>query len=342
MKTFLRDMLALATAGALAVLSENSLAQDKPQPPLSEVVSAQSDPQPLSLEKLAEKAFLENSFRESAQFYTRAIRMDPRRSSLYVGRAQALEMIQLPKKAVEDYERALELDPDNYRAMEGLAGMLEREGKQIERAVALYEQALSRDPRSEWKENLAVWIRMLESRLRPVDSYPAALWREGNKKALDGKASEAEMLYTKAVALDPLFYHAYFRRAQVRIAQEDMNGALNDLNAAVELSPELRGALLQRGLIHERLGNGDQAMDDFKRASEIDSRDPYAHYHLGRLSETTGLYVEALYAYKNALELKPKPELRSLLTLRMAVVAGPARPALQERSGIRKMLKDLW
>ncbi len=342
MNTLLKDMFTLAAAIALAVLPGISFAQDEPRRTLVELASAQSDPEVFNLEKLAEKAFLENRFRESAQFYSQAARKAPRLSSLYLGRATALEMLKRPKKAVQDYEKALELDPGNYRAMEGLAGMLEREGKEIERAISLYELALERDPRSEWKESLAVWIKMLQSRLRPVDSSPLALWREGNRKALDGKASQAEMLYTEAIALNPLFYHAYYRRGLVRIAQDNLNGALNDLDATVGLSPELRGALIQRGLIHEHLGNTDQAMDDFLRASETDSRDPFAHYHLGRLYETKGLYVEALDSYQQALKLKPKPELRSLLSRRMAMISGPVRLALQERSRIRKMLKDLW
>jgi len=342
MKTIFKDTLALVTVIALATLAGTSLAQVQPAVPQLEGVSPQSDLEVLSLEKLAEKALLESRFQESVQLYSRTAGMAPRRSSLYTGRAMALEMLNRPTKAAEDYERVLKLDPDNYQAMEALAGILEREGKEIERAITLYQQALERDPRSEWKENLAVWTRMLQSRLRPEDSSPVALWKQGNKKARDGKASEAEAFYAKTIALDPLFYQAYFRRGLVRAEQGNLQGALKDLDATVGLSPELRGALIQRGLIHERLGNEERALEDFMRASEVDSRDPIAHCHHGRLSEKRGLYVEALDSYEQALKLKPKPELRNWLQQRMTVVRDPVKLAVQRKSKIRKMLKELW
>ncbi len=363
MKTFLKDTLFFITLIAIATLADNSLAQAPPLPKVledaitiletperltvpaptgEEEVSASSNREVIDLENLAEKAFVESRFQDAVELYSRATVKAPSRSSLYLGRAMAHEMLKRPKKAVEDYERALKLDSDNYRAMEGLAGILEREGKDIGRAIILYDQALARDPRSVWKENLTVWIRMLQSRLRGSDSSPIALWKQGNRKAQEGKASEALALYTKAIALDPLFYQAYYRRGLVRVEQGDLKGALKDLDATVGLSPELRGALMQRGLIHEHLGNDEQALEDLMRAAEIDSRDPFAHYHLGRLSEKHGLYVDASYSYKQALKLKPKPELRNRLQHRMAVVRGPVKLALQQRSRIRRIMKELW
>lgn len=363
MKTFRKGIFALVAVISFAIPEGTSLAQDPPRSPLlegaimikrnpdrltsprpagEEQLTAQTDAEVLDLEKRAEEAFLENRFQDSVKIYTQAIGKALDRSSLYFGRAMALEMLRRPKKAVEDYERALKLDPDNYWAMEGLAGILEREGRDIGRAIILYDRALARDPRSEWKENLAVWIKMLQSRLRLPDSSPIALWKQGNREAQEGKASEALALYTKAIALDPLFYQAYYRRGLVRVEQGDLKGALKDLDATVGLSPELRGALIQRGLIHEHLGNDEQALEDLMRAAEIDSRDPFAHYHLGRLSEKHGLYVDASYSYKQALKLKPKPELRNRLQHRMAVVRNPVKLALQQRSRIRRIMKELW
>ncbi|MDQ7781805.1 MAG: tetratricopeptide repeat protein [Desulfomonilaceae bacterium] len=342
MKTFLRHFLAPTIAIVMAAPAGTASAQGPDPSSGLEAVLARSDPGVLSLEKQAEQAFLERRFQDSVLIYSSAASKAPDRSSLYLGRAMALEMLKRPKKAVEDYERALALDPDNYMAMEGLAGILEREGREIERAIALYRQALERDPRDEWKENLAVWIKMLESRLRPTESSLVALWKRGNEHALRGKVSEAIESYTKAIALNPLFYQAYFRRGLLRMEQGDLNAALKDMDATVGLSPELRGALIQRGGIHELMGNEERALEDFRRASEFDSRDPFTHYHYGRLSEKQGLYVEAWESYQQAIKLKPKPELRGRLQQRMDRLRGPVKSAMQQKLEIRKMLKELW
>lgn len=295
-----------------------------------------------NFEKLADEAYLENRFVQAVSLYSLAIRKAPEQSSLYLGRGMSYEMTRRPKKAAKDYRIAIGLDPDNYRAMENLAGMYEREEKTVLNAIALYKNALSLDPRPEWKENLPVWIKMLASRQRPEGSSHIALWQRGNKLATKGNNLSALPLYTQAINISPMFYVAYYSRGLSRLATGDLRGALADLDTAAEFSPELRGALLQRGLIHEQLGNQKRALEDFKRASRADSRDPSVHYHLGRMLAQQGHYVKAYQAYLEALRWKPKSKLRDEIRLRMAAIRGPVRLAVKQRYRIRKILKELW
>jgi tetratricopeptide (TPR) repeat protein len=342
MKDLIVHILVACTVIAMVSPVETPVAQGLASVASLEDLLSKSAPQLGNLEQRAEKAFLENRFSEAVSLYSQAIRLAPKQSSLYLARGMSYEMVRRPKKAVKDYRKAIGLDPGNYRAMENLAGMYEREEKTVLNAIALYKSALRLDPRPEWKENLQVWIKMLESRQRPEDSSHLTLWQKGNELAAKGKNLEALPLYTQAININPLFYVSYYSRGMSRLATGDLKGALADFDIAADFSPELRGALVQRGLIHERLGNKDRASADFKRASQADSRDPSAHYHLGRMLAQQGHYMEAYESYQEALRWKPKPKLRIEIRLRMAAITGPVRLAMKQRTRIRMILKDLW
>ena len=122
----------------------------------------------------------------------------------------------------------------------------------------------------------------------------------------------------------------------------DIQGGLEDLDTTIHLSPGFRGALVQRGLVHQHLGNTQQALKDLKRAIEVDARDPHAHYQLGRILEKDEQFPEALESYQEALRLKPRVELRKLIQERISSVQRPAREALERRAKIRKILREFW
>jgi tetratricopeptide (TPR) repeat protein len=243
---------------------------------------------------------------------------------------------------VEDYKKALEADPDNYIAMENIAGIWERNGKNIREAIELYRRALNLDPRPDWRENLAVWIGILETRLRSEGSSAVACWHKGNDKVLKGDLVSAKTAYSKAIALNPAMFQAYYSRGLVRVKNGDLTGALKDFGETIRLSPTLRGCLVQRGLIWEQLGNKQAALEDFKRAAELDPRDPQAFYQLGRTLETEGNLEAALQSYRTAMALKPKPDLLKLLLERTAAASAATTTNGNRPPVGSKKSKGLW
>jgi tetratricopeptide (TPR) repeat protein len=287
-----------------------------------------------------DRAYNENRFQEAISLYTQAAKIGAPAGHALLRRGMAYEMINQPNKAEEDYKQAIETDPRNYKAMENLAAIWERTGKHTSEAIGLYQRALKLDPRPEWQENLAVWIKMLESRLRPEESSAVSCWHRGNDMYLRGDLDSARAAYSRAIALNPVMFQAYHSRGLVRMRQGDLAGALKDFDEAVRLSPTLRGCLIQRGLVLEQLENKRAAMEDFRRATEVDPRDPQAFFQLGRFLEQEGNLQEAQHAYQTAILLKPKPDLLKVLHERTAAVAAakiPKRNAAPARSTNQKL-----
>ncbi|XP_046579968.1 tetratricopeptide repeat protein 36 homolog [Haliotis rubra] len=95
------------------------------------------------------------------------------------------------------------------------------------------------------------------------------------KAAEAGDLPTALDLLNEAVTRAPDWASTYNNRAQVLRLRGDIQGALEDLNKAVELS---RGegkvscqAYTQMGLIHRLEGDDTQAIEDFKKAAQLGS-----------------------------------------------------------------------
>jgi len=329
------DKLILRATAVLAVLvllvhSEiETGAQDSPARPVSVIAAA-------------EQAYEEGRHHDAIKLYSLAEKQAQGSASVYYGRALAYEMTNQPGKAAEDYKLALKLDPENFRAMENLAGLWERSGRHLQGAAELYKQAMQLDPRPEWKESLAVWVAMIESRLTPADSSAVGCWHIGNEKFLASADKEAEYHYSRALQLNPEMFQAYFSRGLLKAGRGDLNSAREDFDHAVRLHPNLRGALVQRGLVHERMGRREKAMEDFDRAAKLDPRNPQPHYHVGRMLEQDRNPDGAARCYQHALSLRPKPELRALINERLSALNSDSRSDPKRNVRPRPDGKNLW
>ncbi len=296
----------------------------------------------LSLQARAERAFKSGRYHQALSIYNTAARITPPQSRIFLGRGMTYEMLKKPAKAALSYRKAIEVDPNNYRAMENLAGILELSGKNVTEAVELYTRSLALDPRPEWRENLLVWIEMLKTRFRPRDRFAVGLWDLGNEQVRAGDLDAAESAYSSAILLDPLMFQAFHSRGLLRLQRADAAGAVEDFTETIRVSPRFPGIFVRRGLALERIGEYGPALEDFHRAVELHQRDPEARYHLGRSLHEHRRFREAVQSYQAALRLKSSPDLRSLLVKGLAAARTMAARSRARRGPSPTPFKPLW
>jgi len=286
------------------------------------------------------KAMEEGRFKDAIGLCSEAIKLDPKQSSLYFQRARAYEMINQFDKAVDDLNRAIELDPLNSEAMEALAEVYETRFSRFSDSLRLYKQAaeIVQDPYA--GKRLQANIAVLENRLQKDDTSAVRCWHWGNIKAAAGDLSKAERYYTQAIRLDPAMFQAYFSRGLLRMKADRAKDALKDFEEAIKLSPSLRGAYMQKGLANQQIGNIEQAHRDFENAATMDPHDPYAQFYFGLVLETGKDFQDALQHYNEALTRNPKPELRKMIQERISAL-DPMRKSDSKNNADRKT-KDLW
>jgi tetratricopeptide (TPR) repeat protein len=78
-----------------------------------------------------------------------------------------------------------------------------------------------------------------------------------------------------------------------KFAAQDYEGAITDLDKAIELDPEFDLAYNALAESYNKLGEIDKAIEIAKRYVEISPKDPVAHTALSRLYVQKGMIAEA-------------------------------------------------
>jgi tetratricopeptide (TPR) repeat protein len=120
-----------------------------------------------------------------------------------------------------------------------------------------------------WHDSRALWDRVLA--LEP-DNYVACVKRAAVRRA-DGDRDGALADLARAIAVRPQYAVAYANRGAMR-APVDPEGALADLDRALELRPGEPNALASRGALRIRLGDHAGALADLDAALRARPGDP--------------------------------------------------------------------
>jgi tetratricopeptide (TPR) repeat protein len=169
----------------------------------------------------------------------------------------------------------LEYQPHHEEARFNLALALERAGKRAE-AVATLAQLATVSP-----EVARVRTRM-EAMMGGVEADRALGLARGS--------SDVEMILAAASG---------FRQAG------ELEKSLALLDRAVDLSPKLASARLNRGAVKQAIGQLAEAEADYHEAAGLDPSLGEARFNLGVLAEERGQYVAALGHYAAALKSNP-------------------------------------
>ena len=199
-----------------------------------------------------------------------------------------------------------------------------------------------------------------QARLRAaaaVDPRAYDLYQRGRYIAFSNnrqQVAEAVGLLEAAIRLEPGLApaHALLARAystQVFLAEPTRQAleakAMEEVNIALKLDPDLADAYLARGILHWTHRNGfphERAISEMKRALELDPSSAEAHHELGKILLHIGLLDSAERELRTALRLEPT---NMGVRYRIGVAqlnAGRASEALATLEGTRTFFPENW
>lgn len=241
---------------------------------------------------LGQLAYFERDFENAITAFRRAIRSfediptdlheDTEAEELFFYTGTSYYSINEYQQALENYSRALEVDPEYVLAYNN-RGVAQADLKAYSEAIADYNKAIELNP------NFGI---AYNNRCRAYNAV------KDNEKAL--------VDCNRALELEPDEAVIYTSRGIVYADLGDYQRALDDLDESLGKDPEYAFGFNSRGSVKFDLGLYDDALEDFEKAIELDPNYASAYGNRGIVFYALGESEKALADYNQAIALDAK------------------------------------
>ena len=202
---------------------------------------------------------------------------------LYRRRGRAYRYLKDYPRAIQDYNRAVELNP-TYAIAHSDRGRAYRALKDYQNALSALDRTLELDSHYTWAYNergltyydLKDYPRAIQDYNRAVELDSTYKWAYNNRGAVYYSLQDYQRAiqdYSRALELDPTYAIVYADRGRAYSALKDYDHALQDYDHAIELDPEYASAYFGRGSVYLWLRDLSRAKAEFMRSWQLDSTD---------------------------------------------------------------------
>ncbi|RZM74685.1 tetratricopeptide repeat protein [Leptolyngbya iicbica] len=231
-------------------------------------------------------------------------------------RGKTYRLMELYENALDDFNRAIELDPEYQWAMtersltHWITGSYEKALQDSNRAIQLnpeYDWAIANRGKTyqlmkRYEKALQDFTRVIE-----LDSkFELVLAERGKTYQLMKRYEEALQDFTRAIELNPEYQWAIAQRGQTYRYMERYEEALQDFTRAIELNPEYQWAIAHRGQTYRLMARYEESLQDFTRAIELNPEYQWAIAQRGQTYRYMERYEDALQDFTRVIELVPK------------------------------------
>ena len=248
------------------------------------------------------------------EILNRAFEENPDSEELLKIRADAYEILKLYDKAVADYSRLVQSDPDDESLWyllgrnQFMNGQLQEAMVSLNRSTNLNSKLL---PAFHTKIQVLMELQQYEAALKVSDStlniavtaMTYFLHGEVNRKLK--KWQIAEWAYSSAVRIDKGFIEAYIAWANIAADTNKATETLEAAEAALRIDPDSKEALIARSRGFALSNDYFNAIEDVSYIIEIDPNNVDARFWRGTYYKNTNKPQDAIRDFNEVLKFQP-------------------------------------
>lgn len=233
--------------------------------------------------KIFEKHFNNKNYKKALKEYKK-IPPCLLSSDGFLYRGACYAKLNLLKLAIQNFNLAIKFDNKNIDAYynKGLAsenlGISSNNLNQYKQAIQNFTKVIYLDP-----------------------NYDRAYCNRGNCYIELKEYIKAIADLTKTIELNPNYIGAYGNRSVAYIDSKELDNAINDCNKLISLGE--KSGYHNRAIANELLERYDDAIFDFSKAIEFDSKNYHAYWFRGNVFSKIKQYEKAIKDYTKAIEL---------------------------------------
>ena len=271
---------------------------------------------PEALYRALAQVAMKNNLRAGVAELARLLSLQqPREAEWYIQLGDAWLASEDPAKAVAAYERAVQLNPRNVRALQSLAKGLKAAGQGL-RSSGILQQAIQMAPSDAASlyqsavlaSELGRAGEALEKMQKAIaldPDLPGAYTTLARIQAAAGQTDRGEAALREALRIDPYDAAAWDLAGRAQAEKRQFPEALGDFERAIRYRPNFAPHLYDYALTLSSTGQPDRAQKIAEAAAHADPKLPEVHVLLGGLLARKRQLPDAAREYREALRLLP-------------------------------------
>jgi len=235
---------------------------------------------------------------------------------LYDNRGHAYRDLKEYQHAIEDYGRAIDLDPTEATYHADRGNVYQNNLKEYQHAIEDYDRAIDLDPvsalyytyRSNSYKRLKEYQRVIADLDKAIELDPATARCYRNRGLAYRDLKEYQHAiedYDRAIDLDPAYAAAYNSRANAYRSLKKYQRAIEDYDRAIDLVPTTALYYRNRGLAYSDLKEYQHAIEDYDRAIDLDPAYAAAYNNRSLAYSDLKEYLLAVADLDKAIDLDP-------------------------------------
>jgi tetratricopeptide (TPR) repeat protein len=233
--------------------------------------------QPKLAEELCRKGYsfsMNGEDQKAVEFFKEAIEKDPKNSMAWNGLGYCLIGMNDPQDAINAYQQAIKTNPTDATLYYTLGNYYIKLGRQQE-AIECFQQVIRINP-----------------------AFEPAHFKLGIIYTQLGRLDEGKKAFEEVIKLNPDAAPAYFNIGLAYAKLGRYQDAINAQKEVLRIKPDFAPAHDNLGLVYGKLGRTDKEISEYKEAIRTDPDYASAHYNLGHALFQKGDKAAALDEYR--------------------------------------------